>query len=60
MISEAKKAGIREVVTKGESGNALLEAIDRNLSGDKRPGRQPVLDIAPADGEQPRDPPNVD
>ena len=29
MISEAKKAGIREVVSKGEHGNVLLEAIDR-------------------------------
>jgi CheY-like chemotaxis protein len=51
IISQAQKAGIREVITKGESGNALLEAIDRNLSKDKRPGSLPLLDIAPDDSE---------
>jgi two-component system chemotaxis response regulator CheY len=45
MISQAKKVGIREVVTKGESGNALLDAIDRCLNKGERPGTLPLLDI---------------
>jgi CheY-like chemotaxis protein len=60
MISQAKKVGIREVVTKGESGNALLDAIDRNLNKRERPGTLPPLDIPSDDCEQPKEPPNVD
>jgi DNA-binding NarL/FixJ family response regulator len=60
MISQAKKAGIREVVTKGESGNALLDAIDRCLNKGDRPGTLPLLHIASDDSEQPKEPPNVD
>ena len=59
MVSEAKKAGIREVVTKGESGNALLDAIDRCLNKGERPGTL-LLDIESSDGEQPGEPPKVD
>jgi hypothetical protein len=31
MIAEAKKVGIREVVSKGESEDRLLEAIGKHL-----------------------------
>jgi DNA-binding NarL/FixJ family response regulator len=60
MVSQAKKAGIREVVTKGESGNALLDAIDRCLNKGERPVTLPLLDIASDNTEQPKEPPNVD
>jgi DNA-binding NarL/FixJ family response regulator len=59
MILQAKKAGIREVVPKGESGNVLLDAIDRSLNKGERPRDLPILDIAP-DDSGPRKPPNVD
>ena len=59
MVSEAKKAGIREVVTKAESGDALLDAIDRCLSKSERPGTL-LLDTESTDGEQPKEPPKVD
>jgi DNA-binding NarL/FixJ family response regulator len=59
MVSEAKKAGIREVVTKAESGDALLDAIDRCLNKSERPGTL-LLDIESTDGEQPKEPPKVD
>lgn len=60
MISQAKKAGIREVVTKGEPGNALLDAIDRSLNKGERLGTLPLLDIASDDSEPSKESPNVD
>jgi DNA-binding NarL/FixJ family response regulator len=60
MISQAKKVGIREVVSKGASGNALLEAIDRSLGKSERPGNLPMLDIASDDVGESKEPPNVD
>ncbi len=41
MVAEAKKVGIREVVGKGESGERLLEAIEKHL--DRRAKSASVL-----------------
>jgi DNA-binding NarL/FixJ family response regulator len=51
MISIAKKVGIREVVTKGESGDRLLEAIEKHLDKGAKslsvlPGEIEIADVA--------------
>lgn len=60
MILQARKSGIREVVSKGESGNALLAAIDRSLNKSERPASIPIIDIAHDGGEQAKEPPKVE
>ncbi len=60
MISQAKKAGIDEVVSKGANGNKLLEAIDRcsNKGGQAR--TICTSDITPKQTDEPKQPPRVE
>jgi DNA-binding NarL/FixJ family response regulator len=60
MISQAQKSRIREVVSKGESDNALLDAIDRSLNKSDRIGTPPILNVASDNVAESKEPPNVD
>ena len=55
MISQAKKSGIREVVSKGEHGNDLLEAIDRCSKQINRTA-QSAPNISTRQNDQPNEP----
>ncbi len=57
MVAEAKKVGIREVVSKGESADRLLEAIERHL--DRRAKSASILptDTKIADSTMKEEPP---
>jgi DNA-binding NarL/FixJ family response regulator len=55
MISQAKKSGIHEVVSKGEHGNALLEAIDR-CARKINSTTQSTPTISPRRNDQPNEP----
>jgi hypothetical protein len=56
MISQAKKSGIQEVVSKGEHGNALLDAIDR-CAARINSTAQPTPTISPRPNDQPNESP---
>src|ERR1700742_2026408 len=60
MVSQAKKAGIQEVVSKGAHGGALLEAIERCSKKKPQQTTLSTPDISIKDEGQPKGPPEVE
>jgi DNA-binding NarL/FixJ family response regulator len=54
MISQARKSGIQEVVSKGEHGNTLPEAIDRCGKNDS--AKQSTPTVSTRQNDQPSEP----